>query len=73
MLKLGSCEFCGSDHRTATKSGYPATFVFEGDYILSNDHVHIPENLIKYLDFNYMIDYARMSLGFLYELAFAKS
>jgi leucyl aminopeptidase len=56
---------------SAIKAGYPATYVFESDFALANQHVHTPEDLIKHLDFSHMIDHARMTLGFVYELAFA--
>lgn len=66
-----TCGHCGSDHMSAIKAGYPATYVFESDFALANQHVHTPEDLIKHLDFSHMIDHARMTLGFVYELAFA--
>lgn len=66
-----TCGHCGSDHMSAIKAGYPAIYVFESDFALANQHVHTPEDLIKHLDFSHMIDHARMTLGFVYELAFA--
>ena len=56
---------------SAIKAGYQAAYVFESDFALANQHVHTPEDLIKHLDFSHMIDHARMTLGFVYELAFA--
>jgi len=57
---------------SAHKAGYPALFVFESKFEYSDNHIHGIEDLIKYLDFDHMIDHAQMTLGFLYELAFAK-
>lgn len=67
-----TCGHCGSDHASAIKAGYPAVYIFESSFTVGNNHVHTPEDLVKYLDFDHMVDHARMTLGYVYELAFAK-
>jgi leucyl aminopeptidase len=57
---------------SALKAGYPAIYIIESDFLLCNNHLHGAEDMIKYLDYNHMIDHAQLSLGFIYELAFAK-
>jgi len=67
-----SCERCGSDHMSALFAGYPAVYILEADFPLCDNHIHGDDDLVKYLDYDHMIDHAKMTLGFLYELAFAK-
>lgn len=57
---------------SAIKAGYPGVFVIEGDFQYTDNHLHGVDDLIEYLDYDHMIDHAKMTLGFLYELAFAK-
>jgi bacterial leucyl aminopeptidase len=56
----------------AIKAGYPGAFVIEGAFEYTDNHLHGVDDLIEYLDYDHMIDHAQMTLGFLYELAFAK-
>ncbi|RDW73199.1 peptide hydrolase-2 [Coleophoma cylindrospora] len=65
------CTRCGSDHMAAIKAGYPAIFVIESAFELSDDHIHGVDDLPKYLEYDHMIDHAQMTLGVVYELAFA--
>jgi leucyl aminopeptidase len=57
---------------SAIKAGYPAVFITESAFEDSDTHLHGPYDLIKYLDYDHMIDHAEVSLAFIYELAFAK-
>ena len=58
---------------SAIKAGYPAVFVIEAEFELcANSHLHSPDDLIKYLDFDHMVDHGKYILSFAYELAFAK-
>lgn len=53
---------------SALKAGYPGVYIIEGKFEYTNNHLHGDDDLIEYLDFEHMIDHARMSLGFLVEL-----
>ncbi|KAK3898781.1 hypothetical protein C8A05DRAFT_37630 [Staphylotrichum tortipilum] len=64
------CGYACSDHASASKAGYPSAFVIESAFELSDDHIHSTEDLIKYLSFDHMLQHARMTLAFGYELAF---
>ncbi|KAH8803198.1 aminopeptidase-like protein [Xylogone sp. PMI_703] len=66
------CGYACSDHASASKAGYPSAFVIESDFQYSDDHIHGTEDLIKYLSFDHMLQHARLTLGLVYELAFAK-
>ncbi|KLU92503.1 hypothetical protein MAPG_11448 [Magnaporthiopsis poae ATCC 64411] len=63
------CGYACSDHASASKAGYPSAFVIESAFELSDDHIHSTEDLIKYLSFDHMLQHARMTLAFVYELA----
>ncbi|KAK3307378.1 uncharacterized protein B0T15DRAFT_175155 [Chaetomium strumarium] len=64
------CGYACSDHASASKAGYPSAFVIESAFEFSDDHIHSTEDLIKYLSFDHMLQHARMTLAFGYELAF---
>ena len=66
------CWYACSDHASASKAGYPSAFVIESEFKDSDQHIHTSDDLIKYLDFDHMLQHARMTLAFVYELAFAK-
>ncbi|RFU27533.1 hypothetical protein B7463_g8800, partial [Scytalidium lignicola] len=66
------CGYACSDHASASKAGYPSAFVIESDFNYSDDHIHGSDDLIKYLSFDHMLQHARLTLGLVYELAFAK-
>lgn len=66
------CGYACSDHASASKAGYPSAFVIESDFKYSDQKIHTTEDKIEYLDFNHMLQHARLTLGLAYELAFAK-
>ncbi|USW54286.1 Putative peptidase M28 [Septoria linicola] len=68
---LTKCGYACSDHASASKAGYPSAFVIESDFQYSDKKIHTTEDKIEYLDFNHMLQHARLTLGLAYELAFA--
>ncbi|KAK4144605.1 uncharacterized protein C8A04DRAFT_11362 [Dichotomopilus funicola] len=64
------CGYACSDHASASKAGYPSAFVIESAFEYSDNHIHSTEDLIKYLSFDHMLQHARLTLAFAYELAF---
>ena len=64
------CGYACSDHASASKAGYPSAFVIESAFEYSYNHIHSTDDLIKYLSFDHMLQHARMTLAFGYELAF---
>ncbi|KAL2128661.1 hypothetical protein VTI74DRAFT_8864 [Chaetomium olivicolor] len=64
------CGYACSDHASASKAGYPSAFVIESAFEYSDDHIHSTDDSIKYLSFDHMLQHARMTLAFGYELAF---
>jgi leucyl aminopeptidase len=66
------CGYACSDHASASKAGYPSAFVIESDFQYSDKKIHTTEDKIEFLDFDHMLQHARLTLGLAYELAFAK-
>lgn len=66
------CGYACSDHASAAKAGYPSAFVIESDFQYSDNHIHTSDDTIAYLSFDHMLQHARLTLGLVYELAFAK-
>ena len=66
------CGYACSDHASASKAGYPSAFVIESDFKYSDKKIHTSEDKMEYLDFDHMLQHARLTLGLAYELAFAK-
>ncbi|TPX14111.1 uncharacterized protein E0L32_000505 [Thyridium curvatum] len=64
------CGYACSDHASATKAGYPSAFVIESAFEDSDNHIHTTDDKISYLSFDHMIQHARMTLAFAYELGF---
>lgn len=65
------CGYACSDHASASKYGYPSAFVIESDFKYSDKKIHTTEDKIEYLSFSHMLQHAKMTLGFAYELAMA--
>ncbi|GAB7363687.1 hypothetical protein MBLNU230_g4255t1 [Neophaeotheca triangularis] len=65
------CGYACSDHASASKAGYPSAFVIESDFKYSDKKIHTTDDKLEYLDFNHMLQHARLTLGLAYELAFA--
>ncbi|KAE9975131.1 Leucine aminopeptidase 1 [Venturia inaequalis] len=66
------CGYACSDHASASKAGYPSAFVIESDFKYSDNKIHTTEDKIEFLNFDHMLQHARLTLGLAYELAFAK-
>ncbi|CAL5869425.1 uncharacterized protein PFLUO_LOCUS3654 [Penicillium psychrofluorescens] len=65
------CGYACSDHASASRFGYPSAFVIESQFEHSDKKIHSTEDKMKYLSFEHMLQHAKMSLAFAYELAFA--
>ncbi|KAJ5580063.1 Aminopeptidase [Penicillium hispanicum] len=65
------CGYACSDHASASRFGYPSAFVIESQFENSDKKIHSTDDQIKYLSFDHMLQHAKMSLAFAYELAFA--
>lgn len=68
-----TCGYACSDHASATRSGYPASFVFEAAFANSNPAIHQTTDTIDRVNFAHVNEHGKLILGFLTELAFAAS
>ena len=66
------CGYACSDHASASKAGYPSAFVIESEFGNSDKRIHTTEDLISLLSVSHMLQHARLTLGFVYELAMAE-
>lgn len=65
------CGYACSDHASASKAGYPSSFVIESAFEYSDKHIHSTDDSISYLSFDHMLQHGRMTVAFAYELGFA--
>lgn len=65
------CGYACSDHASASKYGYPSAFVIESDFKYSDKNIHTTKDTIDLLSFDHMLQHAKMTLGYAYELAMA--
>ncbi|KAL4812656.1 leucine aminopeptidase 1 [Aspergillus spinulosporus] len=65
------CGYACSDHTSASKYGYPSAMATESTMENSNKHIHTTDDKISYLSFDHMLEHAKLTIGFAYELAFA--
>lgn len=65
------CGYACSDHASASKAGYPSAFVIESTFENSLQVIHTAQDTIEKVNFNHVLQHAKMTLGLAYELAFA--
>ncbi|KAE8353081.1 leucine aminopeptidase A [Aspergillus coremiiformis] len=65
------CGYACSDHASATKYGYPSSHAFESEDSDSSPYIHTANDTIDTVNFDHVLQHARLALGFAYELAFA--
>jgi len=63
------CGYGCSDHASWNKAGYPSSFPFEADFSKSNPRIHSTQDLINILSPDHGLEFAKMGLGFIVELA----
>ncbi|KAL4803947.1 putative aminopeptidase [Aspergillus unguis] len=65
------CGYACSDHTSASKYGYPSAMATESRMEDSNKYIHTTSDKIEHLSFDHMLEHAKLTLGFAYELGFA--
>ncbi|KAH9883118.1 hypothetical protein J1614_000488 [Plenodomus biglobosus] len=68
-----TCGYACSDHGSATRSGYPSSFVFEAAFEYRNPHIHTKDDTIEHIDSKHVLQHGQLVLGFIYELGFTKA
>ncbi|CDO94475.1 unnamed protein product [Kluyveromyces dobzhanskii CBS 2104] len=62
------CGYACSDHGSATKNGFPASFVIESEFDKSNRYIHSTMDTLDRLSFDHMAQHVRLVVGSLFEL-----
>ncbi|KAF2870770.1 hypothetical protein BDV95DRAFT_638644 [Massariosphaeria phaeospora] len=65
------CGYACSDHASASKNGYPSSFVIEADMDHTHPQIHTTQDTLDKISYSHMLEHAKMTVGFGYELAFA--
>jgi leucyl aminopeptidase len=68
-----TCGYACSDHGSATRSGFPASFIFESAFEYRNPYIHTANDTIDHIDPEHVLQHGKLVLGFLYEMGFSKS
>lgn len=63
------CGYACSDHASAGKVGYPSAFVIESEFSKSDHYIHTTRDTVDKLDFDHMLQHAKLTLGYAVELA----
>lgn len=64
-----TCGYACSDHASANRNGFPATFLFETPFGNHNPYIHTPNDTIDHVDFDHIAQHIKVTSGFLCELA----
>jgi len=62
-----SCGYACSDHASWTNNGYPAMFAAEGE---GNPNAHRDTDVYATVDFNQVMEFVKLAVGFAIEMAF---
>jgi leucyl aminopeptidase len=69
---MTKCGYACSDHASAGRAGYPSAFIIEGEMQLTHDKIHTDRDTMEYIDFDHVLQHAKLTLALAYELAFAE-
>ncbi|KAJ0335130.1 hypothetical protein COL922a_009707 [Colletotrichum nupharicola] len=64
------CGYACSDHASANRNGYPSSFIFEAPFGNHNPYIHTPNDTIEHVSFDHALQHAKMTTGFVFELAY---
>jgi len=63
------CGYGCSDHASWTSEGYRSVFPFESQFSQHNPYIHTEKDTLAYADLDHGLEFAKIGLGFLVELA----
>lgn len=63
-----TCGYACSDHSSATKNGFPATFVLESIDSKTNGYIHSTMDTLDRLSLDHMSEHVKLALGSIIEL-----
>ncbi|KAF2247399.1 Zn-dependent exopeptidase [Trematosphaeria pertusa] len=65
------CGYACSDHASSSKAGYPSSFVFESEFGDHSPFIHTARDTLDTVSYEHMLQHAKLTVGFAYELAYA--
>ncbi|KAF9932780.1 Leucine aminopeptidase 1 [Linnemannia zychae] len=69
-IRETKCGFACSDHASWHKYGYRSAFALEGDFNDISPWIHGQNDDITHIDFDHMMQFAKLTLGFAIELGY---
>ncbi|KAF9585104.1 Leucine aminopeptidase 1 [Lunasporangiospora selenospora] len=66
------CGYACSDHASWAKAGYRSAFAIEGEFSDSNPYIHTTSDTVEHINYDHMLQFAKLSLGFAVELGHYK-
>jgi leucyl aminopeptidase len=66
-----ACGYACSDHASATRNGFPSAMISEGIMRDMSPFLHTTKDVLSTIDYDHMLDHAKVTVGWVYELAFA--
>lgn len=63
-----TCGYACSDHGSATKNGYPASFVIESEFKKTSKFIHSTLDTLDRLSLSHMAEHVKLVLGTVFEL-----
>lgn len=63
-----TCGYACSDHGSATKNGFPASFVIESEFKKTSKYIHSTLDTMDRLSITHMAEHVRLVLGSVFEL-----
>ncbi|KAJ1964738.1 hypothetical protein IWQ62_002850 [Dispira parvispora] len=64
-----ACGYRCSDHASWNRTGFPSTFPIESDVAKNNSYIHTENDTMDHLNFDHMLEFAKLGVGFAVELA----
>lgn len=61
-----------SDFASATEAGYQSAFVIEAPFEKTSPYIHTSDDTLATVNYAHMVQHGKMTLGFVYELAFTE-
>ncbi|KAI8318187.1 putative leucine aminopeptidase [Martensiomyces pterosporus] len=66
------CGYACSDHASWNAIGVRSALPFENQYVDGNTNIHTPNDSLSTVDFDHLVKYVKIALGFIIEVADAK-
>ncbi|KAJ1952913.1 hypothetical protein GGI12_006127, partial [Dipsacomyces acuminosporus] len=63
------CGYACSDHASWNDIGVRSTMPFENPYLDGNGNIHTPNDSLSTVDYNHLVKFVKIALGFIIEVA----